>query len=193
MSGRVRSVKILFLIRVVLFFAFFYLLWYYLSPFYNGILTGVSGQVVRLSETGGLKVTRSIVGVEKEIWIYHIAAGSPVTKYRGDLVHFDMVLLFALIWAVPNVNVKKRLKIFLLGGLIIYGVHVVKLFVYVKHTYASYLIVHGTYYFTPLQKAVYGSLKAFFIKVGNQAIPVLIWSLLYVNHWWIKRPELRAR
>ena len=193
MSGRVRSAKVLFLIRLIFFFALFYLLWYCLSPFYNTILAGVSEQVIRLSETGGLKITRSITAVEKHIWIYHIPAGSPVTKYRGNLVHFDMVLLFALIWAVPNLDVRKRLKIFLLGGLIVFGVHVVKLLVYAKHTYASHIIVDGTDYFTPFQKAVYRSLKEFFIKVGNQAVPVLIWSLLFVNHWWGKRLKLRPR
>lgn len=104
-----------------------------------------------------------------------------------------MVLLFALIWAVPNISFKKRLKIFLLGGLIIFGVHVVKLFVYVKHTYASHIIVDGVDYFTPFQKAVYRSLREFFIKVGNQFVPIMIWSLLYVNHWWGKRLKLRAR
>ena len=191
LSKRVKSAKLLFLIRLVFFFAFFYLLWYYLSPFYNIILAGVSEEVIQFSETGKLKITESVEGVEKWIWVYHIPKDSAPIKYRGNLVHFDMVLLFALIWAVPNIDFKKRLKLFLLGIFIIFGVHVIKIFVYVKHEYAQHIKLDDVRYFSPFQRAVYWNLKEFFLRVGNQLMPILVWSLLYVKHWWKKGQRIK--
>jgi hypothetical protein len=144
----------------------------------------VSEEIIQFSETGKLKITESVKGVEKWIWVYHIPKGSAPIKYRGGLVHFDMVLLFALIWAVPNINFKRRLKIFLLGILIIFGVHLIKIFVYVKHEYAQHIKLDEVLYFSPFQRAVYRNLKDFFLRVGNQLVPILVWSLLYVKYWW---------
>ena len=177
----------MFLIRLVFFFGFFYLLWYYLSPFYNDILSGVSEKIIQLSEIGELKITESVIGMEKQIWVYHIPKDSPPIKYQARFVHFDMVLLFALIWAVPNINFKKRLNLFLLGIFIIFGVHVIKIFVYVKHEYAQHIELDEVRYFSPFQRAVYLNLKEFFLRVGNQLMPILIWSLLYVKHWWTRQ------
>jgi hypothetical protein len=180
----VKSARLLFLIRLVFFFAFFYLLWYYLSPFYNKILAFVSEEVIQFSEIGKLKLTESVKGIENQIWVYHIAKDSSPIKYKGNGVHFDMVLLFALIWAVPNINFEKRLKFFLLGIFIIFGVHVIKIFVYVKHEYAQHIQLDEVLYFSPFQRAVYRNFKDFFLRVGNQLMPILIWSLLYWKYWW---------
>ena len=186
MSGRIKSKKVLFLIRLVFFFAFFYLLWYYLSPFYNELLAGVSEGVIRLSEIGRLKITQSIIGAEKHILLYHIPEGSPVTKFRGNLVHFDMVLLFALIWAVPHINWKKRMKIFLLGFAIVFVLHQFKIFVFVKRDYSIHIMIDGVPYWSLFEKKAYQYLHEFIVLVVNQIAPILIWSLLYVKYWWGK-------
>lgn len=182
----------MFLIRLVFFFAFFYLLWYFLSPFYNRILAGSSEAVIQFSETGELKITKSVKAEEKSIWVYHIPEDSRPIKYRGNMVHFDMILLFSLIWAVPNINFKKRLRLFLLGIIIIFGVHLLKMFVYVKHEYAQHIKFDGVHYFSPFQRAVYGNLKDFFLTIGNQLMPILIWSLLFVKHWWRQQAQRKV-
>ncbi len=147
----------------------------------------MSEEIIQFSETGKLQITESVKGVEKGIWVYHIPKGSPPIKYEGDLVHFDMVLLFALIWAVPNINFKKRLKIFLLGIIIIFGVHVIKIFVYAKHEYAQHIKLDEVRYFSSFERVVYRKLKDFFLRVGNQLMPILVWSLLYIKQWWVKQ------
>ena len=105
-------------------------------------------------------------------------------RVKASLIHFDMVLLFALIWAVPNINWKKRMKIFLLGFAIIFVIHLVKIFIFIKCEYAPHIKVDGLPYWSPFQRKVYNYLSDFIILVVNQIFPVLIWSLLYWKYWW---------
>lgn len=114
-------------------------------------------------------------------------------RVKASVVHFDMVLLFALIWAVPNINWKKRMKIFLLGFAIIFVLHLFKIFVFVKREYAPHIKVDGLPYWSPFQQNVYNYLSDFIMLVVNQIFPVLIWSLLYWHYWWGKRFRLLTR
>ena len=193
LSRRIKSTKALFLIRLVFFFAFFYLLWYFLSPFYNHILAGVSEQELKLSEVGKRKITQSVIAEKKEIWVYHIPEGSPVVGLKANILHFDMVLLFALIWAVPHVPFKRRMKIFLLGFLIVFVIHLLKVFVFVKKEYSLNIKVDGVPYWSIFQQRAYEYLDRFILFIVNQIFPVLIWSLLYWHDWWDKRFRLLKR
>lgn len=100
LSGRIKSKKILFLIRLVFFFLLFYILWYLLSPVYNRILATPSLQILKLSEIGGEHITNSMQVEEKYIFVHHVASEKKpelAVRVRTNVVHFDMVLLFALI------------------------------------------------------------------------------------------------
>ncbi len=50
--------------------------------------------------------------------------------------------------------------------------------------------VDGVPYWLPLQAKAYYYLGDFIVLVGNQILPILIWSLLYVKYWWGKRLSL---
>jgi len=103
---------------------------------------------------------------------------------KTNVVHFDMVLLFALIWAVPDIPLKRRKKIFLWGFGIIFALHLVKIFIFVKHSYSLHIQVGGLPYCSPFMKRTYYYLNHFILLVVNQIFPVLIWSLLYWRYWW---------
>ena len=196
LSGRIKSPKVLFLIRLVFFFLLFYTLWYFLSPVYNQILAPVSVQILKLSEIGGKHITNSMQVEEKYIFVHHVASEKypeRAVRVRTNVVHFDMVLLFALIWAVPHINWKKRMKIFLLGFAIIFVLHLFKIFVFVKREYALHIKVGGVPYWSPTQKKAYYYLGDFILLVVNQIFPILLWSLLYVKYWWGKRLKLGIR
>ena len=199
MSKRVKSARLLFLIRLVFFFLLFYTLWYFLSPVYNHILAPVSVRILKLSEIGGQHITNSMEVHKKHIFLHHVASETNpelAVRIKTSGVHFDMVLLFALIWAVPHVKLKRRMKIFLLGCAIVFVLHLFKIFVFVKYDYAQHIEVDGLAYWSPFQQKVYCYLNDFILLIVNQIFPVLIWSLLYVKHWWkgglrINRPDGR--
>jgi hypothetical protein len=163
-------------------------LWYFLSPLYNQILAPLSTQILKLSEIGGVHITNSMQVEGKYIFVHHIASEKNPersVRIRTNVVHFDMVLLFALIWAVPQVTLKRRMKIFLLGILILFVLHLFKIFIFVKSDYALHIKVDGVSYWSPLQQKVYRYLNDFILLVVNQIFPVLIWGLLYWRYWWI--------
>ena len=193
MSGRVKSKRALFLLRLIFFFLLFYSLWYLLSPVYNRILAPVAVQMLKLSEIGGRHITVSSEVEGERILIFPVGSETNrdmCFKLKGRVVHFDMVLLFALIWAVPHINWKKRLKIFLLGFAIIFVVHQFKIFVYVKRAYSLNVRVGDVLYWSPFQQKVYRYMYNFLLMVSSQVFPVLIWSLLYVKYWWKKGLKL---
>jgi hypothetical protein len=162
-------------------------LWYFLSPLYNHILATPSVLLLKLSEIGGEHITNSMQVQGKYIFVHHVASEkNPETsvRVRTNVVHFDMVLLFALIWAVPHISWKKRAKIFLFGFAIIFVLHLFKIFIFVKREYALHIKVEGLPYWSPFQKQVYYYLGDFILLIFNQIFPILIWSLLYWKYWW---------
>ena len=189
LSKRIKSKRALFLVRLVFFFALFYLLWYFLSPLYNQVLAPLSEQIIKLSEIGGKHITNSMQVEGKYIFVHHIASEQNpelCVRITTNVVHFDMVLLFALIWAVPHVILKRRMKIFLLGFLIVFVLHLFKIFIFVKSDYALHIKIDGVPYWSPIQQNVYRYLGDFILLVVNQIFPVLIWGLLYWKYWWIR-------
>jgi hypothetical protein len=167
----------------------FYLLWYFLSPLYNQILSPLSEQIIKLTEIGGEHITNSMEVQGKYIFVHHVASEKNpelTVRIRTNVVHFDMVLLFALIWAVPNVTLKRRMKIFLLGFFIIFILHLFKIFIFVKAEYAPHIKVDGLPYWSPFQQKAYRYLDDFILLVVNQIFPVLIWGVLYWRYWWIR-------
>ena len=196
LSGRIKSKKVLFLIRLIFFFLLFYVLWYFLSPVYNHILATPSVLILKLSEIGGKHITNSMQVQGKHIFVHHVVSEKNpdlTVRIKSRVLHFDMVLLFALIWAVPHISWKKRFKIFLLGFAIIFVLHLFKIFVFVKREYSLHITVGGVSYWSPFQQKAYHYLGDFIVLVVNQIFPILIWSLLYVKYWWDKRLKLSIR
>lgn len=173
------------MVRFVFFFGLFYLLWHYLSPVYNQILAPLSEQIIKVTETEERPVTASFEAAGKKILVHVIASrNSRVVTVKANGVHFDMVFLLALIWAVPNINLKRRAKIVLWGSGIVLVLHLAKIFVFVKHCYCVFLVVGDVPYCTPIQKGIYGHTATFVHLVVNQISAVLIWGLLYAKYWW---------
>ncbi len=128
----------------------------------------------------------------KYIFVHHVASKeNPELSIRvhANVVHFDMVLLFALIWAVPGIKWKNRMKIFLLGFAVVFILHLVKILVFVKYEYALHMKVGGLHLWSPMQQRAYRYVKDFILLIVNQIFPIVIWSLLYLRYWWGKRFE----
>jgi hypothetical protein len=196
LSGRIKSKKLLFLIRLVFFFLLFYVLWYLLAPAYNHVLAVPSVLILKLSEIGGTHITNSMQVEGKFIFVHHVASEKNperAVRLRSKVIHFDMVLLFALIFAVPHISPKKRLRIFLLGFGIIFVLHLFKIYVFVNGEYSRNIKVGGVPHWSTFQRYAYRYVGDFILLVANQILPILIWSVLYIRYWWDKRIQLLMR
>jgi hypothetical protein len=176
---------------LIFFFPLFYAAWYLLTPAYNQILAPPACLVLRLSEITGITLTQSLEPKGEHIFVHHAASEkNPDLTVRvwARVVHFDLVLLFALIWAVPNVDRSRRIKLLLIGLALLFPLHLLKILILVKHEYSMRVQVGGVYYWSTSGRMVYQYLTGFIIVVANQVLPLLIWGALYAKYWW-KREE----
>ncbi len=182
-----KSKWLLFLARFLIFFAFFYFLWYFSTPVYNQFLAALSKKLLPFTESSRLTVT--VIPEGRTIGIYHVLSYEPGGSSLGldaMKVHFDLVLLLTLIFAVPKIKVKTRLKILLWGILLSVLVHMLKIVVIVKDGYASAFVFKGTPYYSSFERGIYAFGRGFFTRLGNQLVPLLIWSVLYVKFVGVK-------
>ena len=104
-------------------------------------------------------------------------------EYKGFT--FNMVFLFALIMAVPNVNYKLRLKILIIGFIIVYPIQVFRVVIYVFNYYCHNIKRRSgaTIYPTYLHNTI-GYLDKTLIRIDGQIIPVVIWAALFYYYKW---------
>jgi hypothetical protein len=184
---------VLFVVRLISFFLLFYFAWYLLTPVYNHILAPPASLVLKISEMTGIHLTNSLEPKGDHIFVHHAASEKNpnfTVRVWARVVHFDLVLLSALIWAVPNIDRKKRIRIFLCGLLILFPLHLLKILIFVKHEYSLHVRVGGVYNWSTSGRIVYRYLADFILLVANQVLPILIWSLLYAKYWWRKDPTV---
>lgn len=187
--GSPGSTRFIFLARLLVFFLIFYFAWHMLTPLYNRALAPAALLLVKASEIGGLHLTRSLQPEGEYIFVQHLASvenPESAVRIKTRVIHFDLVLLSALIWTVPKVSRKKRVKILLAGLAILFPLHLVKILLFVKHEYSLHIQIDGVQYWSPFLRSTYKYLADFIVLIANQVVPVVIWSLLYVNLWWRK-------
>lgn len=104
-------------------------------------------------------------------------------EYKGFT--FNTVLLIALIMAVPDVNYKLRLKILILGMVLLYPIQVFRLVIFIFNYYCQNLRRSdgATIYSSFMHNAI-GYADKTLIRIDGQIIPVIIWAGLFYYYKW---------
>lgn len=133
-----------------------------------------------------LDFTKAIKAVGKYIVVAYEPAKEGknlVLDYKGFT--FNTVFLVALIMAVPNINYKLRLKILILGLVILYPIQVFRLVIYIFNYYC--LNIHkksgATIYPLFIHNAI-GYTNRVLIRIDGQIIPIVIWAGLFYYYKW---------
>jgi hypothetical protein len=104
-------------------------------------------------------------------------------EYKGFT--FNTVLLIALIMAVPKVKYKLRLRILLLGIVILFPVQVFRLVVYIFNYYCLNIRRRsGAFIYPAYLHHSIGYVDKILIRVDGQIIPVIIWGALFYYYKW---------
>lgn len=176
-----------------IYFVAAYFIWTFTTPVANKIFTFFGEKAVKLIDTHDF--TRSISGQGQYIIIDYSPSpdGKPrVTSYR--IYTFNTVFLTALILAVPRIKYKLKLKILLLGLVLIYPIQILRLVVYVfeyysqRMTWSSGEPVYSTFY----RDLFYYSKRAL-ARLDGQLIPIVIWAGLYYYYKWHREIRKRLR
>ncbi len=122
--------------------------------------------------------------------------GKPrITKYH--VYTFNTVFLIALIMAVPGVKYKLRLKILLLGLILLFPVQLFRLALFVFNYYGERMMwTSGKPVYSEFYRNAFFFSKRVLARLDGQLIPILIWAGLYYYYKWhktfMKRPQAKA-
>jgi hypothetical protein len=179
-----KSNKWMFFLRFAIFFVIAYLLWHFTAPIANKAFTFFGGNIVMLFDR--LDSTKAIKAVGKYIVVAYEPAKEGknlVLDYKGFT--FNTVFLVALIMAVPNINYKLRLKILVLGLVILYPIQVFRLVIYIFNYYCQNMRKKSgaTIYPLFIHNAI-GYTNRVLIRIDGQIIPIVIWAGLFYYYKW---------
>ena len=163
-------------------------LWLFVSPIYNRVIVAVTNAVLPLVEHPSM--TR--VGAEGEsVLVYRDEPGAQggrlFLKFATRYVYLAFVPLLALFLATPKLRVVRRIKLALIGLIILACFHI------------TYLIaaVRLGYIFVGLSKVgraeyCFCDWMQVLLRILWEVAAVLIWWALTFRYWW-KRPLVQSK
>ena len=171
---------LVFLARLLFFFALVYLLWEPFAPIYTHLLGVLTQAAVSFTELLGPAATRHATTVLTRgngiFFVHRLFPGVEPPGVPADWVQANMVLLIPLMLATPAPNLKVRLGR-LAGAIgIALALQVVGLVVTIKTTWASDLGEFSFLYYSAFERTLYQFLDAFFQSFDTQLFPVVIWA-----------------
>ena len=171
---------IVFLARLLVFFALTFLLWSPFAPFYNKILAALTQVVISATELFGDSATHLATTVfSRGDGIFFMHKGFPgyaPPGVPGDWVQANMVLLLPLMLATPAPDWRTRfvrLAIALGAAMVL---QVVGLVFAIKVTWSNGLGPFSLAHYGALQRKFYQFADAFFQSFDTQLFPVAIWA-----------------
>ncbi|MEW5925569.1 MAG: hypothetical protein AB1746_16425 [Candidatus Zixiibacteriota bacterium] len=136
--------------------------------------------------------TRSInsSGTDMLVSFQPTADGKPLV-IDSVRITYNLAFLVALILAVPNVRLKPRIKILVLGIIILLMVQVIRVNIIVFYFYSLHMQNFGQPVYVEFVR--YGLFYSYEVmrRLSGMLFPVIIWAGLYYYYCWY--PQLRKK
>jgi len=127
---------------------------------------------------------------------YHPSADNKPLSTNFRHYTFNGVFLFALIMAVPKVNYKLRIKILILGFILIFPFQLLLFVVFVLNSYAQRLMLRDGFLYPNFIRNTLSYGQRILIRVEGQLVPIVIWAGLFYYYKWhsvmVKRIKSRT-
>ena len=149
----------------------------------NTILTYFAGKIIIVLDGSGL--TESIKSSGRNIIIAYSpnpGDGPWVINYHN--VTYNTVFLFALLMAVPKVNHRLRLKIVIIGMLILFPIQILRLVVTVFNYYGQHMQIDGKPIYSEIPRKFLYFTERTMARTEGQLIPISIWAGLFFYYKW---------
>jgi len=198
-SGREKSKKKIadiwvFIISFIIFFATAFLIWNTSKPVGTKIFAFCGEKIVKLLEKGN--TTKRVVTQDGEIFVfYHPSPDNEPIATNFKYYTFNGVFLFALIMAVPGVNYKLRLKILIIGFVLIFPFQLLLFVIFVLNSYAKRMMIRDGFLYPDLIRHFLSYGQKILIRVEGQLVPIIIWAGLFYYYKWhnILTERLKSR
>jgi len=170
--------------KFLFFFILACLVWWILTPSLNLLLAEGTNAVFDLVERHRVA---SVEIRDGSIQAFSLDSDEPILSMVGYRQHYNLVLLVALILSAPGVPSYQRMKILILGVVILLGLDIATLIVGIEHSYAG----RGIVPLTATEWVVYDQVFMLF-GTGITLFPVLIWGLLTFKYW-LPMPHVKVK
>lgn len=162
-----------------------FLVWYLSAPVLNFLVTHPAEMLVDIFDTKG--ITRDIVARGGETYILYypsIDGKALIVGYRR--YSYGIVLLVALILAVPDINRRLRLNILLIGLAVILSAQVLRLTGLIFDHYAQHILYRGEPVYPLLYRQILHYFTKMMLRLEGHVIPVAIWVTLFIYYHWYR-------
>jgi hypothetical protein len=174
-------------LKLLLLKGFFFLiigliLWIYLQPSYSKLLASVSQELhswflvdgkektwIRVQGNMILYIPQGLISREKE--------NIPVGMKDVRSIHYNSVILFALILFSPGLGIRKRGWVLIAGMVLLFLTQVITVLIQAKFSYVFQLGEYGGIRYGAWDRNVSAFLKQFFELIGRFSFPFAIWML----------------
>jgi len=148
----------------------------------NAVITFVSEPIIdeldRRDFTKDIRVEGAYIHID-----YYPSDGKPlVADYRR--ISYNFVFLVALVLAVPDVRPRLRLKILVLGLVILFPIHVFRIVIFVFNHYGQHMQIDGVSVYPLLIRKGLFYAERIFRLLDGYLTPVIIWFGLYFYYRW---------
>jgi hypothetical protein len=156
--------------------------WLLVTPYYNLFLVHAGERLVRLGERPAVTQLELSRGHHGVITRSDTRAGGRLPySFRVTDVHFPLVLLIALLLAVPDVPWQQRLTQLGYGLLLMVLFHLLDVLFWVKFAYATQLGDWSLRRYGPLARNFWGMGKHLLDLPVKLALPLLIWCWFHLG------------
>jgi hypothetical protein len=166
----------------VIAFPLVFLVWILTVPVMNTVITSLATPIIYILDwhdvTDNIRVDGDMI-----YFYYSPSDGKPVVAdYRR--MTYNFVFLVALILAVPDIRPRLRMKILLIGLLILFPLHVFRVVIFILNHYGQYLRSGDkTLYPLLYRKFLFYSYRLQLLLDGYLT-PLLIWGGLMFYYRW---------
>jgi hypothetical protein len=159
----------------VIIFAAAFFIWDATKPAGAKIFAFCGEKIVRILEKKN--TTQNVLTQDGNIFVfYHPSADNKPLSTKFRYYTFNGVFLIALIMAVPGVNYKQRLKILIIGFVLIFPFQLLLFVVYVLNNYAQRMMIRDGFLYPDFIRHSLSYGQKILIRVEGQLIPVFIWG-----------------
>jgi hypothetical protein len=171
---------LVFLARLLFFFALTFFLWEPLAPFYTRLLATLTQLAISATELFGSDQTRlatTVFGRGEGIFYMHkVFKGYAPPGIPSDWVQANMVLLLPLMLATPAPTWRVRFVRLAIALGAAMSLQVLGLVFAIKDTWSNGLGPFSLVHYGSFQRTFYQFADAFFQSFDTQLFPVAIWA-----------------
>lgn len=155
--------------------------WQLISPYYKDLIARGANVPVQMFVHDGAQKTIYYDDVNVEFRMsYDYPEKIPMPAFRGETVHYNMVILLAIILASPGLTWKRRIKFSLIGAGVLYIFHCFQVATKFEYHFAYERGPYSEMFYSDFQRSLLEIGSRFFEVFGQQALPFAIWALLCV-------------